>query len=142
MDNNKLHVKSLSRECVFKAVFASRVSETDVDTNMEAVLQEGGYALADKAFTNNLLDKYRSHLDEVILQIKPLISLQASRSLNDVEYCILLVGAIELLYYLDTPPKVVINEYVNMSKKFGTDQGYKLVNAVLDQLYRSSQGVM
>ena len=139
---SKPHIRSLARECVFKAVFASRISGNEVEASIQTIIKEGDYIKVDKAFAENLLQICKIHLDEINCQLKPLVTLQATRNLNDVEYAVMLVGAAELLYKAETPPKVVINEYVNLSKKYGTEQGYRLVNAVLDQLYKSSQGLL
>jgi N utilization substance protein B len=52
-----------------------------------------------------------------------------------VDRNILRLGAFEILYDTVTPPKVAINEAVEMAKRFGSeDKTAKLVNAVLDRL--------
>jgi N utilization substance protein B len=38
------------------------------------------------------------------------------------------------LYHIETPYKVVVNEYINLAKKFGAEQAHKFVNGVLDKL--------
>ncbi|TVR44381.1 MAG: transcription antitermination factor NusB [Planctomycetota bacterium] len=48
---------------------------------------------------------------------------------------ILRLGCYELLYCLDVPPKVVINEYIELAKVYGSDgKTAKLVNGVLDRI--------
>ena len=50
---------------------------------------------------------------------------------------IMRLGAYELLYCLDTPPKVAITEAVELSKKYGSeDKTTRLVNGVLDRIAR------
>jgi N utilization substance protein B len=64
-----------------------------------------------------------------------IIAEQADRDiarLDPVEHAILLIGVYELKSRLDVPYRVVINEAVRLSKKFGAADGYKYVNAVLD----------
>jgi len=52
-----------------------------------------------------------------------------------VDRNILRLGALEILYDTVTPPKVAINEAVELAKRFGSeDKTAKLVNAVLDRL--------
>jgi len=53
--------------------------------------------------------------------------------LDPVERGILLLGFHELISRADVPPKVVINEAVNMAKRFGAEDGHKYVNAMLDR---------
>jgi len=45
------------------------------------------------------------------------------------------LGAYELLYP-DTPPRVVIDEAVELAKLFGSQQSGPFVNGILDRLYR------
>lgn len=50
---------------------------------------------------------------------------------------ILRLGAYEIIYCADTPPKVTINEYIELAKKYGSEaKTPKLVNAVLDKIAR------
>jgi len=54
--------------------------------------------------------------------------------LDPIERSVCRLGAYELAHRLDVPLRVVINEWVEVSKKFGSDQGYKYVNGVMDKL--------
>jgi transcription antitermination protein NusB len=53
--------------------------------------------------------------------------------LDPVERGILLLGFYELRDRLEVPYRVVINEAVNLAKRFGAEDGHKYVNAVLDR---------
>ena len=53
--------------------------------------------------------------------------------LDPVEHGILLVGLWELMNRPDVPYRVVINESVELAKRFGATDGHKFVNAVLDR---------
>ena len=47
------------------------------------------------------------------------------------------LGAYEILYSTDTPPKVAINEAIELAKKYGSEEKTtKLVNGVLDRIAR------
>lgn len=52
--------------------------------------------------------------------------------LNPVELAILRLAMYELIYRLDIPYRVVINEAVQLGKDFGSADGYKYINGVLD----------
>ena len=52
--------------------------------------------------------------------------------LDPVELGILLIGTYELQSRLDVPYKVVINECVNLARRFGSTDGHKYINACLD----------
>ena len=63
-----------------------------------------------------------SSLDRPVLELDP------------IERSICRLGAYELADRLDVPLRVVINEWVEISKRFGSDQGYKYINGVMDKL--------
>lgn len=54
--------------------------------------------------------------------------------LNQVERAILRLAVYELKYRLDVPYKVVINEALELAKVFGSIEGYKYINGVLDKI--------
>ena len=51
-----------------------------------------------------------------------------------IELAIVRLGAYELKHRLDVPYKVVINEGIEMAKRFGGTEGHKFVNSLLDKL--------
>jgi len=54
---------------------------------------------------------------------------------------LLRLGCAELLYRPETPPRLVINEYIELAKHYGSDgKTAKLVNAVLDAIAREHRG--
>ena len=53
---------------------------------------------------------------------------------------LLRLGSYEIMYCAETPPKVVINEYIELAKLYGSDiKTSKLVNAVLDKLAKEQR---
>jgi len=50
-----------------------------------------------------------------------------------VEHAILWVALAELRGCADIPPKVVINEAIELAKEFGAEGGYRYINGVLDR---------
>ncbi|NWN92653.1 transcription antitermination factor NusB [Marinobacter adhaerens] len=55
---------------------------------------------------------------------------------DPVELAIVRVGAYELRHRLDVPYRVVINEGIELAKRFGGTEGHRFVNSVLDKLGR------
>jgi transcription antitermination protein NusB len=55
-------------------------------------------------------------------------------ALNPVESAVLKAATYELLFRLEIPYKVIINEALEVTKIYGSQDGFKYVNAVLDQL--------
>ncbi|HSY08506.1 MAG TPA: transcription antitermination factor NusB [Steroidobacteraceae bacterium] len=57
--------------------------------------------------------------------------------LDPLEHAVLLIGTYELKERPEVPFRVVINEGVSLTKRFGATDGHKFVNAVLDRAARS-----
>lgn len=55
---------------------------------------------------------------------------------------ILRLGAYELLFAPDIPPKVTINEAVELAKKYGDVESSKFVNGILDKLHKTDAAVL
>jgi N utilization substance protein B len=55
-----------------------------------------------------------------------------------VERNVLRLGVFEILFSLETPPKVVIAEAIRLSRKFATPEGATFVNAILDHIYQKN----
>ncbi len=73
-------------------------------------------------------------------KISPLLD----RRLNEmtpVELAIVRLGAYEMIYRVDVPYKVVINEAIELTKKFGATDGHKFINGVLDKLAQRERQV-
>jgi len=60
----------------------------------------------------------------------------APDQLDPVEHAILFMGLWELMHRPDVPYRVVLNESVELAKRFGATDGHKFVNAVLDRASR------
>jgi N utilization substance protein B len=53
-----------------------------------------------------------------------------------VDRNVLRLALYELLWHPEVPPKVVINEAIELAKKFGTQESGRFVNGILDRLHR------
>jgi len=76
-------------------------------------------------------------LDEALRQFS---DIQPER-LDPIEHAILQLGLWELITRPDIPYRVVINEAVELAKRFGATEGHRYVNAVLDKASRAHRAV-
>lgn len=61
--------------------------------------------------------------------------------LDPVELAILRIATFEFIHRPDIPFRVVLNEALDLAKKFGSIEGFKFVNGVLDQVARKTRSV-
>jgi len=75
-------------------------------------------------------------LDKKIVSVAPDFPIE---KVANIDKAILRSSIYELLYCQEIPPKVAINEAVELAKTFGGDNTYKFVNGVLGTIYRQSE---
>lgn len=61
--------------------------------------------------------------------------------LSKVDRQILRLAAYEMLYSPDAPPKAVVNEAIELAKRFGSDESGKFVNGVLGKMIKELDGI-
>jgi transcription antitermination protein NusB len=85
---------------------------------------------------NQILEK-RDEIDKLIESSSLSYSLER---IQRVERNIIRLGAFELLYDEEIPPKVAITEAMRLAKKFSTPEAASFVNALLDAFYKMREG--
>lgn len=80
-----------------------------------------------------LLHGVLNHLSTIEENIKPFLD-RPITSLNPIELTIIRLGTFELLYSLEVPYRVILDETIVLAKEFGSQDGYRYVNGVLHGL--------
>ena len=75
---------------------------------------------------------------EIILEKINSISSIDAKKLSLVEKSILIIAFTEILFFDDIPLKVTINEAIELAKIYGSNESYKFINGVLDNLKNST----
>lgn len=95
----------------------------------------------DVDYFGELLQGCIGEREQINLAIAPFID-RPLEQLDPVETAILMIGIFELRSRVDVPYRVVINEAVDLCKRFGATDAHKYINAVLDRAsreYRSAE---
>ena len=87
-----------------------------------------------KGFSVALLQGVAEHLQEIDAQIKKYAANWQLERMAFVDRNIMRLGCFELLFREDIPPKVAINEAVELAKKYSGSESGKFVNAILDKI--------
>jgi len=94
----------------------------------------------DIAFIEALVNGVTEKAAELDATLQPVAPEWPIKEIARMDRAILRVGLYELLYESDVPPKVVINEAVELAKAFGGDNSSKFINGVLGTLLRQRDG--
>ena len=92
--------------------------------------------LDDKAFLNELAEGVHKKAGDLDKRIQPIAPDWPLDQIATIDLCILRMSFFELLFMKDTPPKVVINEAVELAKSYGGENSSKFVNGVLGTLLK------
>lgn len=92
----------------------------------------------DKKFASELISGAISHAKEIDELIKVAAPEWPISQIAAIDRTVLRLGVFELLYIKEIPPKVAINEAIELAKAFGGENSGKFVNGVLGTIYRSS----
>ncbi|MBT3856227.1 MAG: transcription antitermination factor NusB, partial [Nitrospina sp.] len=89
-------------------------------------------------FMKVLVDKVFAHTKEVDTQLEKFSNHWALDRMSMIDRNILRLGISELLFDASTPPKVVINEAVEIAKKFGSADSPDFINGILDKVFKET----
>ncbi len=96
---------------------------------------EYDFSHVDLAYFQALVHGVPASIDELEAILEPLLD-RKLEELDPIEHTLLRMGVFELKERIDVPYKVVINEAVALTKKFGATDGHKYINGVLDKVAR------
>ncbi|GAB2662084.1 transcription antitermination factor NusB [Flavihumibacter cheonanensis] len=85
-----------------------------------------------KSLLNAVLDKG----DITLEMIKPKLKNWDPERIATLDMILMQMGVCELLYFETIPPKVTINEYIDLAKEYSTPQSGQFVNGILDNIHK------
>ena len=103
---------------------------------VEHALTEFAPGATDSSFAYSLAAGVEQNIDEIDKIITETAPEWPLDQITVVDRNVLRVGIYELMFLKDVPPKVAINEAVEMGKVFGGESSGKFVNGVLGTLYK------
>ena len=112
-------------------------SLSDIEAEFRA---DYDFAHVDLEYFQALVHGVPACVDELEETLEPLLDRKLT-DLDPIERTLLRMGTFELAHRPDVPYKVVINEAVALTKKFGATDGHKYINGVLDKVARQLRKV-
>lgn len=129
--------RSVAMQSLYEWDFRGR-KMNELPVVLDRNIKEFASGLEDTAFIHQIVDgviKYNKELDKIIEKAAPQWPLE---QIAVVDRNVLRVGLFELLFGKreEVPPKVAINEAIELAKSFGGESSGKFVNGVLGTVYR------
>lgn len=136
---NIKHGRTRARRAALQALYQWQLTGLDVREIEQQFKGEQDFSKIDVEYFHELLVQISRSVAILNDDLVPLID-RPVHELDPVELAILRIGGYELRYRIDVPYRVVINEAVELAKRFGADASHKYVNGVLDKMAQQLRG--
>jgi N utilization substance protein B len=123
-----------AREALVQALYQWDYNPAPAPELEMELLDEGYLEGAERGYFQELLRRVIDRCGELDGHLEPALGKRRLSEVTAIERAILRLGAAELAFRPDVPRGVVINEAIELAKAFGTTEGYRFVNGVLDRI--------
>ena len=124
--------RSRARRRALQALYAWQLSHSPVDKVIDQFQAEQDMEVADLEYFEALVRGVVQHANELDGVLAKYIDRDMAQ-VDPIERAVLRIAGFELAHRLDVPYRVVINEAIETTKRFGAEHGHTYVNGVLDR---------
>ena len=137
---SKTKAKQKARKLLLQALYSWDMGGIDLQTIEVNFNIENDMSKIDKDLFKTLLYEVPKNLAKVDETYQPHLDREQDQ-LDPVSRAVLRISTYELLFCIEVPYKVAINEGVNLAKTFGPTDAYKFINGVLDRVAVQARAV-
>ena len=128
-----------ARELALKFLYQTEFNSNSPDSELNSFCDRANVSEEVQNFTQALIRNILFHKKEVDELLQKISANWAPDRMAVIDKNILRLGICELLFDPTAPPKVVINEAVEIAKKFGTEESPDFINGILDKVFKDSK---
>ena len=135
-DQRANNARSVARRLAVQAIYRWQINDAPWQDVLKEFSDAEDMPKADREYFRTLIEGVcgaRTQLDVDLAQWTDRPAVQ----LDPVEHAVLLVALFELTARPELPFRVVLNEAINLTRRYGATDGHKFVNAVLDRAARA-----
>lgn len=129
-----------ARDTLFRLVFELCFVKPEDTSSYENFLLDNKFSDDNLGFIKTNFEGIVNNFSQLTQMLQKHIKGYTLDRLYKVDYAILLTAFYELGFYKQTPSEVVVNEAVNLAKKYSTDKSFSFINAVLADYLKTLQG--
>jgi N utilization substance protein B len=130
---SKTRAKQKARRLAVQALYAWQLGGTDLETIEATFYVDNDMTKVDSELFHSLLFGVPKNLSEIDTAYQPHLDREQDQ-LDPISRAVLRISTYELLYSIEVPYRVAINEGVNLAKTFGPLDAYKFINGILDRV--------
>jgi N utilization substance protein B len=125
-----------ARESALEVFYRFDMGNENTEKTIKEIKEKIKFTPQGQKFFQCLVSETLNNLDVIDKTIIQFLEHWSFARLAGVDRAILRVACCELLYFPDIPPKVVINEALEIAKKYGAAESASFVNGILDAIYK------
>ena len=126
--------RTQSRILALQMLYQAETTKTPIRRVQELFWQTNDVQETVKGFANLLTEGTTEHLATIDSAIQSAATHWKINRMPVVDRCLLRSTTYELLYLIDIPPAVSINEAIELAKKYSTEDSPQFINAILDKI--------
>jgi len=123
--------RSRARRRALQAIYAWQVSGGTTQQIIGQFAHEQAHEVADLEYFEDLVRGVMTHVAELDGALAEFVDREVEQ-IDQIERAALRIATYELRHRIDVPYRVVINEAIDSTKRFGSEHGHTYVNGVLD----------
>ncbi len=131
-----IRARTQGREAALKVLYQVDLRPDLSEAEVEQALRTEARSDDAVAFARELVRGTRAHMPEIDREVEEIAHNWNLRRMAVVDRNVIRLGAFELIWRLDIPPAVAINEAVTIAKKYSTKDSGAFVNGILDKVLR------
>jgi len=135
-----MRLRSQAREIALCLLYEIEMSKVDFSTVLKNYLESSPQRQEVIDFFSGLTRGVIDNLEHIDSLIKKHVKNWQIERMAVIDRNILRMACFELLFLEDIPPKVTINEAIELAKLFGDIDSPRFVNGVLDKIYKTESG--
>ncbi|ROR34968.1 transcription antitermination factor NusB [Inmirania thermothiophila] len=132
--------RTRARRRALQALYQWQMTGQDLGEIERQFLEDEDMRDVELDYFRELLHQVPARLAELDGVLAPLLDRPIGQ-VDPVERAVLRIGVYELAHRLEVPYRVVINEAIELAKRFGSEHGHRYVNGILDKAARSLRAV-
>ena len=130
MTTFKSKERTLARENTLKVFYQHDINEYSFSDITKDFIEKRSF---DEDYFNNIIELYELNAVKINNFIEENTDILL-KSLTPIDRSIIRIAICELMYREDIPKKVILNESINIAKKYSSKESYKFINIILDKL--------
>jgi transcription antitermination protein NusB len=127
-------LRSKARHYAMQALYQWHMNQSPLHLIEAEFRTDNDMSKVDVNYLHELIHQVPHHLAQIETDFLPMVNDLSLDEIDPISLAILRLSVYELRFRLDVPYKVVINEALNLAKRFGATDSHKFVNGVLDKV--------